>query len=123
MQNVDFSNLELSLYQKFVIRTLPFLKSAFFYRKDVINDLNRYGLIKREPRTIFGYFVYKRIDMGKMYFRIKRKNSFHFWIPVIISLIALLEAYDILTIPLLAEILRAISNILKNIAENLGIVH
>lgn len=74
MQNVDFSNLELSLYQKFVIRTLPFLKSAFFYRKDVINDLSRYGLIKREPRAIFGYFVYKRTDMGKMYFRIKRKT-------------------------------------------------
>lgn len=121
MKNVDFSNLELSLYQKFVMHTLPFLKSAFFYRKDVINDLFRYGLIKREPRIIFGHFVYKRTDMGKMYFRIKRKNSLHFWIPVIISIIALLKSYDVLTIPVIDEALQELSTLLKNIVESLGI--
>lgn len=121
MQKIDFSNIELSLYQKFVMHTLPILRSEFFYRKNVINDLNRYGLIKRQPKLLFGYFVYKRTDEGKMYFRIKRKNTLRFWIPVIISIIALLEAYDILTIPLLAEALQAISTLLRNIVEILGV--
>ena len=123
MQKIDFSNIELSLYQKFVMHTLPILRSGFFYKKDVINDLVRYGLIKRKPKILFGYFVYKRTDEGKMYFRIKRKNTFRFWIPVIISIIALLEAYEILTIPLLREALQAINTLLKNIMESLGIFH
>ena len=123
MQKVDFSNIELSFYQKFVMRTLPILKSEFFYRKSVVNDLYRYGLIKRQPRYLFGYQVYKRTDEGKMYFRIKRKNAFRFWIPVVISIIALLKSYDILTIPVIDEALQELSTLLKNIVESLGIFH
>ena len=121
MQKIDFSNIELSLYQKFVMHTLPILRSGFFYKKDVINDLARYGLIKRQPRILFGYFVYKRTDEGKMYFRIKRKNTLRFWIPVIISIIALLKSYDVLTIPVIDEVLQELSILLKNIAESLGV--
>lgn len=123
MQKVDFSNIELSLYQKFVLRTLPIFKSAFFYRQSAINDLLRYGLIRRYPQTLFGNFVYKRTDEGKMYFRIKRKNTLRFWVPVIISIIALLKSYGVLTIPLIAEALQGLSKLLRNIVESLGIFH
>lgn len=123
MQKVDFSNIELSLYQKFIMHTLPLFQSAFFYRKDTIDVLNRYGLISRQPRMLFGQFVYKRTNEGKMYFRIKRKNTLRFWIPVIISIIALLKSYGVLTIPLIAEALQGLSRLLKNIMGSLGIFH
>lgn len=120
MQKVDFSNIELSLYQKFVLRTLPIFKSAFFYRQSAINDLLRYGLIRRYPQTLFGNYVYKRTDEGKMYFRIKRKDFIRFWITTTISVIALFAGYDVYKIPALESLLRGIASLLERISENLG---
>lgn len=120
MQKVDFSNIELSLYQKFVMHTLPLFQSAFFYRKDTIDVLNRYGLISRQPRMLFGQFVYKRTNEGKMYFRIKRKDSVRFWITTTISVLALFAGYDVYKIPALESLLRGIASLIERIVENLG---
>lgn len=121
MNNIDFSNLELSIYQKFVLRTLPILKSEIFYRKSTINDLRNYGLIKRGNKLMFKKFTYVKTDYGKMYFRIKRKDFIRFAIPTVISVIALLAAYDVLWIKPIAEGLQVLASLLKNIMESLGV--
>lgn len=119
MQHPDFSNLELSMYQKFVIHTLPFFKSAFFYKKSTIDELHKYGLIKRNHYTLFKNFTYSKTDYGKMYFRIKRKDRIRFLIPTIISILALFGGYDVYKIPELEELLKAIASLLENIKESL----
>lgn len=123
MEQIDFSNIELSIYEKFVLGILPILKSSAWHRKETIAILYKYGLIKRTGVTRRGNIEYKRTHAGKMYFRIKRKDSIRFLVPVIISVIALLAAYDVMYIQPLAELLQELSILLKNIAENLGAFH
>lgn len=121
MQQLDFSNIELSFYEKWILRLIPILKSSLFFKKSSLDTLRSYGMIKISGYGKLKQTYYKRMNPGKMYLRIKRKDSLRFLIPTTISIIALLESYDILTIPLLAEILREVSSILKNIMEILGI--
>ena len=121
MKNTDFSNIELSIYQKFVMRTLPLLKSGFFYRENILRELEQYGFIRKTPQVRFGHMCFGITPQGKMYFRVKRKTSVRFWIPVIISVIALLKSYDVLTIPLISEALQGLGSLLKTIVESLGI--
>ena len=83
MQIPDYSHLELSLYQKFIVRTLPILKSSIFYRKKSISLLCQYELIHRVPRILFGHYVYEPTDFGKMYFRYKRKDHLRFLMPYV----------------------------------------
>lgn len=123
MQIPDYSHLELSLYQKFIVRTLPILKSSIFYRKKSISLLCQYELIHRVPRILFGHYVYEPTDFGKMYFRYKRNDHLRFLIPTTISIIALLEAYDVLTIPFLRDTLQAIGTLLKSTLGSLGVFH
>lgn len=58
-----------------------------------------------------------------MYFRYKRKDHLRFLIPTTISIIALLEAYDVLTIPFLRDTLQAIGTLLKSTLGSLGVFH
>lgn len=121
MQLPDYSNLELSPYQQFVIRTLPLFKSAIFYRKKTLALLCEYGMIHRVHRVLFGHWIYEPTDLGRMYFRFKRKDHLRFLIPTTISIIALLEAYDVLTIPLLRDTLQAIGSLARSILGSLGV--
>ena len=60
--------------------------------------------------------VYK--ETGNMYLRYKRRSSFRFWIPVIISILALLSSYDVYTNPFIQKVLQSLAQLLKNIMEN-----
>ena len=120
-QQLDFDNIELSFYERLVLKTIPIFKSAFFYNKRTINDLLTLGLISRSYKVKFNHFCYKVTHNGKMYFRYKRKRMIIFMVPVFISVIALLAAYDVVYIKWLHELLSKLVSLLKTILESLGI--
>ena len=120
-QQLDFDNIELSFYERLVLKTIPVLKSAFFYRKGTIDDLITIGLIAPSHEVKFKHFCYKVTHNGKMYFRYKRKRMIVFLIPVVISVIALLAAYDVVYIKWLHEVLLKLASLLKTIWESLEI--
>ena len=57
--------------------------------------------------------VYKETVRKKQ--RYQRRSSFRFWIPVIISLLALLSSYDVYTNPFIQKVLQSLAQLLKNI--------
>lgn len=116
---IDFTNIELSVYAKFVLHTIPIFRSSLFFNEDTIKLLWKYGFIERYAITKFGD-KFRRTADGRMYFRVKRKGFVRFLIPVIISIIALFGGYDVYTIPVLKELLEAIASLLGNIVESLG---
>ena len=120
-QQIDFDNIELSFYERLVLKTIPIFKSAFFYRKRTIDDLLTIGLIVPSHEVKFKHFCYKVTHNGKMYFRYKRKRMIIFMVPVVISVIALLAAYDVVYIKWLHEVLSKLALLLKTMWESLGI--
>lgn len=59
-------------------------------------------------------------EKARMYFRHKRRNSARFWLPVIISILALLSGYDVYANPTIEKLLQTVMQLLKTITENLG---
>ena len=118
---VDFDNIELSFYEKLVLRTLPILKSGFFYREKTLYNLQSIGLIANTCEMRFKHFCYQVTFNGKMYFRYKRKRFLYFFIPVVISVVALLAAYDVVYIKWIHELLKELVSLLKTTWGNLGI--
>lgn len=118
MNQVDYENIELSMYEKFVLHSMAIFRYEKLYLSKAVRRLFELGFIKRYKFTKHGTF-YCRTPNGKMYFRVKRKGFIRFAIPTIISVIALLAAYDVLWIKPLAELLQELGKILKNIMESL----
>lgn len=118
---LDFCNIELSIYEKFVLKTIPILKSSFFYKKNTINDLLSIGLICPTHQVRCSHFCYKVTHNGRMYFRYKRKRMIAFLVPVVISVIALLAAYDVVYIKWLHELLSEAVSLLRTMLGNLEI--
>lgn len=119
-QQANFDNIELSIYEKFVLHSMAILHHERFYLPKTVDRLFRLGFIYRYKFTKSGT-MYRRTPDGKMYFRIKRKGFIRFAIPTVISIISLLAAYNILWIKPLAEALQGLSRLLKNIMETLGV--
>lgn len=118
MPDFDFSNIELSLYEKLVLRVLRFSQSERLFRQETIKELFRLSLIRRVGWTKNGQRKYKISHTGLMYLRYRCKSFLKFLIPVIISVIALLAAYDVVWIKPIHEALRAIAQLLKTIMES-----
>lgn len=117
-QQLDFDNIELSPYAKFILRTLPIFKIEKFYRKETFFYLFEIGMIQRTYKTFCGYLVYKVSIQGKMYFRIKRKKFLLSFIPISISVLALLASYDVIYIEWLHQLLLKLALPLKTMWEN-----
>lgn len=122
MKQIDYENIELSIYEKFVLHSMAIFHFDKFYLSKTVRRLFELGFIKRYKYTKHGAF-YCRTPDGKMYFRIKRKGFIRFAIPTIISVVALLAAYDVVWIKPVDEVLRAIVSLLKNIMESLDVFH
>lgn len=118
MRQIDFENIELSLYAKFVLHCIAVFRFDRIYLKSTINLLWKLEFIKRYNITKHGNW-FKRTPQGRMYLRVKRKAFIRFAIPTIISIIALLASYDILWIKPLSELLQGLGTILKSIMESL----
>lgn len=117
--STPYKDLEFSFFQNMILLRLKYfkMKKNTLYNNPRYNFLQKYALIEyHEPNR--DYITLN--DKGLMYLRFKRKDKFRFWIPVIISIIALFAGYDVYTDPLLEKILQAIATILQTIAENLG---
>lgn len=115
MNNIDFSNIELSFTEKATMRLLLILKSDRFFNSCTLDHLFRIGLVDRNH----GRYSVNRF--GKMYFRIKRKERMRFIIPTAISVVALFAGYDVYKFPLLGEALSTAKLLLVHILECLGI--
>lgn len=109
-----FNELELSTYEHLLlirIRLTGISKESVRI-KPRCKYLYKFGLIDNSTKSINKYVI---SDKGKMCLRYKRRSSFRFWIPVIISILALLSSYDIYTNPLIQKALQSLAQLLKNI--------
>lgn len=114
-----YKDLEFSLLQNLLILKIRYLgisKSAV-QNNPKYKFLRCYSLVdyhsKNNSRLVLN-------EKGRMYLRHKRRSKFRFWIPVLISIIALFGGYDVYTNPLLEKVLQAIAKLLKTISESLG---
>lgn len=114
-----YKDLEFSMYQTLILLRLKYFK----IKKDKVTPesdyefLLKYNLVTKYKRNNTFYVLN---DKARMYLRYKRKDKIRFWIPVIISIIALFAGYDVYTSPLLARVLQAIATLVRTISENLG---
>lgn len=111
-----YKDLEFSFKETLVLIYLKHFhpKRDTFSEKTTRAFLLKYSLIEYRNNRIF------LSDKARMYLRFKRKDNFRFWLPIVISIIALLAGYDVYTIPLLKEILEVSVSLLKTIVESLG---
>lgn len=116
---ISHKDLDFSFFQNLIIFRLKYFKM----NKKVIQRkhpfLIQYSLVDYCHED-HNYLILN--EKGKMYLRYKFKDRIRFWIPVIISIIALFGGYDVYTNPVLERFLQAIASIMKTIWENLGAV-
>ena len=117
--DISHKDLVFSLRQIFTLRKVLIfgIKKKTVWGNHYYDFLLRYKLIENSRKRNF-YFVLS--EKGKMFLRYRRRNNIRFWIPVIISIVALFGGYDVYTNPLLEQLLRGIANIVKTISESLG---
>lgn len=117
--STPYKDLEFSLRQNMILLRLKCFKMrrGKVYLNPRYTFLRKYGLV--ETCDLSGEYV-TLSDKGLMYLRYRRKDKFRFWIPVIISIVALFAGYGVYTIPLLKKFLQAIVSLTKTITESLG---
>lgn len=88
-----FNELELSIYEHLLLIRIKFtgVYKETVRKKQRYQFLCKFSLVDNSPKNFKKYVI---SDKGNMYLRYKRRSSFRFWIPVIISLLALLSSYD-----------------------------
>ena len=103
-----FNELELSIYEHLLLIRIKFtgVYKETVRQKPRYQFLCKFSLVDSSP---------KNFDKGNMYLRYKRRSSFRFWIPVIISILALLSSYDVYTNPFIQKVLQSLAQLLKNI--------
>lgn len=116
--STPYKDLEFSFSQHLILLRLKYfkMKKETIYSNSKYDFLRVYSLIEYQKKNRL-YCVLN--EKGCMYLRYKRRSKIRFWIPVIISIAALFAGYDVYTNPLLAQALREIVKLLKNILENL----
>lgn len=117
--DVSHKDLIFSFRQNMILRKINLFgvsQQALWDNKN-LQFLRQYKLLERIPNSADRYTLNEK---ARMYLRYKSQNRFRFWIPVIISIVALFGGYDVYTNPLLEQLLRGIANIVKTISESLG---
>ncbi len=114
-------DLDFSFMQNLIMTRVKYLKipKNLVYQKRQYRFLVSNSLVDYHPNN-HEYFVLN--EKGRMYLRYKTKDRIRFWIPVIISIIALFGGYDVYTNPVLERFLQAVATIAKTIWESLGAV-
>lgn len=114
--------LDLSLSQNIILLRIKYFKinkSTIRKHPERYSFLLEYYLVNYY-RHDHQYYVLN--NKAKMYLRFRFKDSFRFWTPIVISVIALFGGYDIYTNPVLERLLQAIATLVKTILESLGAV-
>lgn len=114
-----YKDLEFSLIQTLLlIRIRVFGISKKIVRTErSYHFLLEYSLIDHSHKNPEKFVLSEK---ARMYLRYKRRQRIRFWIPVIISILALFGGYDVYTNPLLERVLRISATLLKTISESLG---
>ena len=114
-------DLDFSFWQGLIMLRVKYFKLSkkLAHQKHRYHFLIQYSLIDYHHKN---HDYYALNEKAKMYLRYKVKDRIRFWVPVIISIIALFGGYDVYTIPLLERFLQAIATIVKTILESLGAV-
>lgn len=109
-----FNELELSIYEHLLLIRIKFtgVYKETVRQKPRYQFLCKFSLVDSSPKNFKKYVI---SDKGNMYLRYKRRSSFRFWIPVIISILALLSSYDVYTNPFIQKVLQSLAQLLKNI--------
>lgn len=117
--STSHKDLEFSFLQNMLLLRIKFFEISQKTAKTNQNYqfLFTYSLIEKSRKHPERFALSEK---ARMYIRYQRRNKFRFWIPVIISIIALFGGYDVYTNPLLEQFLQAIAKLLKTISENLG---
>lgn len=117
--STPYKDLEFSVSQRLILLRLKYIKinQNKVYTKHRYDFLRTYNLVDYCPRN-HKYLVLS--EKGEMYLRYRRKDALRFWLPVVISFLALLGGYDIYTNPVLEKALQATVSSMKTILESLG---
>lgn len=115
-----YKDYELGVLSLLTLKWIGILKLNIFFPKKCIDELKYCHFIRAIDWRGKKIVVYKRLPAGTMYIRYHRKDGLRFLIPTTISILALLQAYDVYTCEPLAQILQALSSLMKNMLENLG---
>ena len=109
-----FNELELSISEHLLLIRIKFtgVYKETVRQKPRYQFLCKFSLVDSSPKNFKKYVI---SDKGNMYLRYKRRSSFRFWIPVIISILALLSSYDVYTNPFIQKVLQSLAQLLKNI--------
>ncbi len=115
-----YTDLEFSTFQHLILlRTMYFGISKQALRNKHYNKfLLYYSLVQRSHKNCSRYTLNEK---GRMYLRYKRRAKIRYWIPVIISIFALLGGYDIYTNPFLEQLLQEVVTLWNTIWESLGV--
>lgn len=117
--STSHKDLDLSFSQNLILLRIKYFKipKAVVYANPKYKFLRKYYLVDYHPTD---HTCLTLSDKGKMYLRFKRKDRFRFWIPVAISIVALLGGYNIYINPSLEKLLQSAVSQLKAIVESLG---
>lgn len=112
-------DLEFSVLQNLLLLRIRYIgiSKAAVSSKRKYAFLRYYSLLAQSNRFSSRLTLSEK---GKMYLRYQRRSRIRYWIPVIISILALLGGYDVYTNPLLEQCLQAIAKLWKTIWESLG---
>lgn len=111
-------DLEFSFLQNMLLLRIKFvgISKRAVQANQNYQFLLRYSLIENSGKHPERFIL---TEKAHMYIRYQRRSKFRFWIPVIISIIALFGGYDVYTNPLLEQLLQAIAKSVKTILESL----
>lgn len=112
-------DLDFSFFQDLIILRLKYFKMDKETVRAKYSFLVKYYLVDYYHKD-HRYFVLN--EKGRMYLRHKSRDRIRFWIPVLISVLALFSSYDVYTNPALEQLLQAIAKSAKTISESLGAV-
>lgn len=115
---VNLEMAELSFLEKLTLRFSPYLNRFPIFNEETIEELAHYGFLRSNGCYSNGRYRIKRTLSGNMYFRYKRKHTLMFFIPLIISTLALLESYDILHVSIVYDTLLTAASLVKTMLGN-----
>ena len=106
--------LDLSIKQKLILRYISVfgISKENFYKNERLSFLREYQLIQNS-RTNSDRF--KISEKGSMLLRFRTRSFFRFWIPTIISFLALLASYNVYVSPHVQRLLESVLSVLKTI--------
>lgn len=61
MQQVDYSNVQLSLYETIVLKLIRIFRSEIWYKRETINILRQYGFIKPYKYDVYTNPLLKKL--------------------------------------------------------------